>query len=212
MRSLIALLLIFCLTTACHPFLPAETLDFFSTDQLKVIQSLAGALRPATTDTGFVTLFPALRTAGAPRWLRPGTRVLYNFASATFARNQDDPTPSGGGLIEYDVVAQNRRNVVFISTLISTDIQGIVATLWRLLATPEAIAVLKTGMVLDQDRVTGIQLSVVQANRQQVVLAAAGQGHLTQLYYDARDGKLVGIYMEEHSPAATRMTSLEAVQ
>jgi hypothetical protein len=74
-----------------------------------------------------------------------------------------------------------------------------------------AIGVLETGMVLDQDPLTGIVISVAEANSQQVVLAAAGQGHLTQLYYDARDGRLIGIYLAQQTVTGTLYTSLQVV-
>jgi hypothetical protein len=51
-------------------------------------------------------------------------RLTYNFAYATFARTYDDPTPSGAGLLQYDVVAQDRRSVVVQTTMFSTQIQG----------------------------------------------------------------------------------------
>jgi hypothetical protein len=133
MRPLIVLLLLsLMLTPACRPVLPPETLAFFAPDRLPLMQSVAGALQPAAADTGFVVLYPELRTAAAPRWLRVGTRVTYRVGSATFAdptrpRNDPDdpnPTPSGEGLVQYDVVAQNRRDVVFVSSLINTQIQG----------------------------------------------------------------------------------------
>jgi hypothetical protein len=51
-------------------------------------------------------------------------RLTYNFAYATFARDADDPTPSGAGMLQYDVVAQDRRSVVLQRTLFSPQIQG----------------------------------------------------------------------------------------
>jgi hypothetical protein len=352
-----------------------------------------GALKADSAESGFVVLFPELRTAPVPRWLRPATRVTYSLATASFAQTRDDPTPSGAGLIQYDVIAQNRQNVVFLASLINTQIQGQpptpisyqvalpgtgefwispqvletaesaaadgfqvarlplvvegveynvvrmqsntitdrgsgeevwafeastgllvfyrqalyringsqssgttlsllgqrqlrlpwrngsvpnwveagiewqftgsqvldvgvgspvplpmssvtritrVGALWSehaqsvflygrdaggsVTATgpmqifggywlpPEAIALLKTGTQLDQDPISGIQTSVVQANRQQIVLAAVGQGHTTQLFYNTRDGRLIGIYLEQHTPAGALYTTLQAVQ
>jgi hypothetical protein len=402
MRSLIALLLLaLSLTTGCRPLLSPETLAAFVPDRLPLTQSVAAALKPATaTESRFVILYPELRTAAAPTWLRPATRVTYRVGTATFADprfprndpNQPNPTPSAEGLVQYDVIAQNRRNVVFLSSLINTQIAGTppaplsyqvslpgsgefwfspavletaesaasevfqvtrmpltvegveydvvrmqtnstieqgsgeevwafdtatgilvfyrqalyrldgsqssgttmtllaqrqvripwrngsvpewveaglelqfsgshvldvgagnpvplpmssisritsVGPLWSehaqqvylygqdggssVTATgpmqifggywlpPQALSALETGEVLDQDPLTGIQTSVVQANRRQIVLAAAGPGHVTQLYYDARDGRLVGIYMEQHTPTGTLYTTLEAV-
>lgn len=395
MRSLLFLLLfpIIALfsSAACRPIQPAASLTAFAPDKLNLAQNVAGALRQETTDSLFTVLYPELRTASAPRWLRSATRVTYNYGYATYAQTQDDPTPSGGGLVQYDVVAQNRRNVVFLSTLVTPDSYGqppaplsyvvaapgagdfwfspnvlenaesgasdtfIVARLpmtvegveynvvrmqsntvtdegrgeevwafdtetgilvfyrqalyrndgsqrsstiaslisqrrlrlpWRsgtvpqwveaglemefsgsqVLGTgssavplplastsritrvgalwsehvqqvslygrdaggsisatgtmqlfggswlsPEAIKVLKTGLVLDEDPLSGIQVSVVQANRQRIVLASEGQGHTTQLTYNARNGRLVAIYQEQWTMAGTLYTTLEAV-
>jgi hypothetical protein len=73
----------------------------------------------------------------------------------------------------------------------------------------QAIAVLETGMLLDQDPLTGVETRVVRANGQQVVLQAAGQGHLTQLFYNARDGRLTALDMAQQSIIGTIHTSLE---
>jgi len=35
---------------------------------------------------------------------------------------------------------------------------------------------------------------------------------VTQLYYDASDGRLIGIYIEEQSPTGALYTTLQAVQ
>ena len=72
----------------------------------------------------FAVLYPELRQAPAPPWLRPGMRLSYNFAYATFARTPDDPTPSGGGILQYDVVAQDRRSVAVVPTMYSSQAQG----------------------------------------------------------------------------------------
>ena len=78
----------------------------------------------AATESQFLLLYPELRQAPAPPWLRPGVRLTYNAAFATFARDIDDPTPSGAALIQFDVVDQDRRSVVSLTTLYSTQIQG----------------------------------------------------------------------------------------
>ncbi len=75
-------------------------------------------------ESQFLALYPELRQAPAPPWLRPGVRATYNSAFATFGRNIDDPTPSGAALVQFDVVAQDRRNVVAQTTMFSTQIQG----------------------------------------------------------------------------------------
>ncbi|MFN8464414.1 MAG: hypothetical protein U0X20_02640 [Caldilineaceae bacterium] len=78
----------------------------------------------AFAESQFLLLYPDLRQASAPAWLRPGVRLTYNSAFATFARDIDDPTPSGAALIQFDVVAQDRRSVVSVTTMYSTQIQG----------------------------------------------------------------------------------------
>lgn len=394
MRPLLSLLLlVVCLMTACQPVLPPEALAVFAPDRVQLTQSVASALKADEATSPFITLYPDLRSAPAPNWLRPATRVTYNFATATFARTQDDPTPSGAGLIQYDIIAQNRRNVVFLSTLFNSQIEGQgptplshqialpgvgefwfspeilenaesaasqgfsvtrmplvvegveydvvrmqsisttnqgsgediwafdvqtgilvmyrqalyrldgsqhsgttmtllgqrqirlpwrngtmpewveaglewqfsgsqtldvgvgqptalpmssisritrVGSIWSEHAQqtylygrdagssttangamqlfgaywlpPEALDVLETGTVLDQDPLTGIQTSVVQANRQTIVIAAAGPGYLTQLYYDARNGRLIALYLQQQTVNGALYTSLQAVQ
>ncbi len=82
------------------------------------------AFNQAVALSPFALLFPDLRTAPAPTWLRAGTRVSYEYGYATYAQEADDPTPSGAALIQYDVIAKNRRSVVFVPTVISTQMQG----------------------------------------------------------------------------------------
>lgn len=391
-----ALLLSLVLLTACHPVLPPEALAAFSADHLSFADNLAAALQPAqpaTSDSPFVILYPALKSAPAPSWLRPAVRVTYSVAAATFGQLPDDPTPSGAGILEYNVIAQNRRNVVFLSSVLNTQIEGTppspltnkveipgVGEFWfspqvlkdaesaqsenfqvtrlpvtigettynvvrmqsntqtaqttgeevwefdtktgilvfyrqalynpngslqsgstvSLLAerqlklpwrngtvpswvkrgvkwqfnggqaldvgvgqaTPlpmasvgqvtgmgplwsthsqqiyvnglktgestsatgamqlfggywlpaEAITVLQTGAILDTDPLTGIQISVAEANSQRIVMSQAGSGFVTQLYYDASDGRLFGIYIEQHMTSGVLYTSLQAVQ
>ena len=84
----------------------------------------AGNEQTSAADSPFLILYPQLRQAPAPAWLRPGVRLTYNSAYATFAREIDDPTPSGAGLIQYDVIAQDRRSVVVVPTLYGIDSQG----------------------------------------------------------------------------------------
>jgi hypothetical protein len=392
MRSLIAFsLLVLLITSGCRPLLPPEALARFAPERLPITQSVASALKPVTADTGFVLRYPGLRASPAPRWLRAGTRVTYSFASATYAQRRDDPTPSAAGLVQYDVIAQNRRTVLFLSSFINTQLRGeapvplahqaalpgvgefwfspsvlenaeaaadttfqvtrmpmtvdggefdvvrfqsnsatetgsgeevwafdsasgvlvfyrhtlyradgsqssgtimsllgrrqltipwrggtvpdwvrrglaweftgsqtldvgvpppislpmssstritAVGPLWSEHAqqvflygtdggssvtatsamqlfggywlSPEALEVLESGMLLDEDPLTDIQIRVVQATRQRVVLEAAGPGHLNQLTYSARDGRLIAIYLVQQSDVGTRYTVLEA--
>ena len=79
---------------------------------------------PLAGGSGFLILYPELKQAPAPRWLQPGVRLSYNFAYATFDDGPDGVTPSGSGILQYDVVAQDRRTVVLLPTLFSPSIQG----------------------------------------------------------------------------------------
>jgi hypothetical protein len=394
MRLLLFLLLLsLCLTTACRPVLPPEALAIFAPDRLEIANSMASALRADEEPLDFVLLYPELRTAPAPEWLHPATRVTYNYGTASFARTRDDTSASGAGLIQYDVIAQNRSSVVFLSSMFNSQIQGQGPTLlnyqtaspgvgefwfspevlanaeaaasqefvvsrmplevegveynvvrmqsvkrsnqgtsedvwafevesgilvlyrqslyrpdgsqqsgttmtllaqrqihlpWRngtmpewvergigwqfsgqqtldvgigqpttlpmtsntritrvgpiwsehtqqaflygyeagssVTATgamqlfggfwlpPEALETLEEGTLLDQDPITGVQVSVAQANRQNIVMLSAGPGYLTQNYYDARDGRLIAIYMEQQTVNGALYTSLQAVQ
>lgn len=72
----------------------------------------------------FLILYPELGAAPAPRWLRTGLRVTYNFGYATAAEGPDDRVPAGSGLLQYDVIAQDTRTVVLLPTVISTATQG----------------------------------------------------------------------------------------
>lgn len=60
----------------------------------------------------FLQIFPELRQAPAPEWLHEGVRVSYAVQSAMFENDPDDKDPSGGGYMQYDVVALDRRSVV----------------------------------------------------------------------------------------------------
>ena len=71
-------------------------------------------------------------------------RLTYNSAFATFARDIDDPTPSGAALIQFDVVAQAGG---------ATGVAQLLGGMWL---PPEALGVLKTGTVLDRDPLTGL--------------------------------------------------------
>lgn len=107
-------LLLICLLGALA--LPAPTAASALPDRP---QQAAGA-----AENQFLLLYPDLRQAPAPAWLRPAVRVTYSFAYATFARAYDDPTPSGSGLLQYDVVAQDRRTVVANATMYGAQGQG----------------------------------------------------------------------------------------
>lgn len=130
-----ALALILALTSILTPSVPAhadspaQTPSFLSRRSLPKLGvyptiSAQGSQQADAAANPFLILYPALREAPTPAWLRPGLRVSYNFMFATFARNIDDPTPSGSALLQYDVIAQDRRSVVVIPTSYNTQIVG----------------------------------------------------------------------------------------
>jgi hypothetical protein len=102
-------------------------------EKLPLAQQVAGVLERDVAASPFLLLYPELRTATAPRWLRAGMRVTYQAAYATLSqppavRQMPDvtppPMPAGAGLIQYDVIAKDRSQVVVQATLINTQIQG----------------------------------------------------------------------------------------
>ena len=63
--------------------------------------------------SGFLTLFPELRTAPGPPILQPGVRITYDAGGAVFG----GPGPSsGGGVVAYDVVARDGTQIVAVAT------------------------------------------------------------------------------------------------
>ena len=70
----------------------------------------------------FLALFPELRSAPRPAWLREGSRVTYYYqlaASSFKSPDEDDDDPSddkpgvgGNGYMQYDLVALDRRYAV----------------------------------------------------------------------------------------------------
>ncbi len=63
-----------------------------------------------------ILLFPGLDKLAAPDWLNEGLRVTYASASATTPGDNEDLGGGGGGLIQYDVVAKERRTVATYGT------------------------------------------------------------------------------------------------
>jgi hypothetical protein len=157
------------------------------------------------------------RNGTIPNWVEPG--LVWQFTgSYTFDTGIPPaaslPMSSSTRITGVGALWSEHTQQIYLmgqdngSTDTATGPMQIFAGYWL---PPEAIAVLTKGMVLDQDPLTAIQTSVVEANRQQIVLAAAGPSHVTQLYYNARDGRLVGIYLEQHTPTGTLYTTLEAI-
>jgi hypothetical protein len=79
--------------------------------QLRAVDAQTTAAN-AVAANPFLALFPELRDTYAPRWLRTGTRVTYHVQSASFIQDPDSPDPSGGGYLQYDLVAFDRKEVV----------------------------------------------------------------------------------------------------
>ncbi|MCL5999183.1 MAG: hypothetical protein M1546_24435, partial [Chloroflexi bacterium] len=60
----------------------------------------------------FLILFPELRRATAPAWLKEGVRVTYRFESASIAQKEGAEGSSGAGFAQYDLVALDRQAAV----------------------------------------------------------------------------------------------------
>lgn len=65
----------------------------------------------------WLQLFPELRRLPAPAWLVEGTRTTYYVQQALVGGDPDDPGVSGAVLIQYDLVALDRRNALFNTTM-----------------------------------------------------------------------------------------------
>ncbi len=66
---------------------------------------------PLETQNPFVHLFPELRQAPAPAWLREGVRTTYYGQSATLTQSIEDTGASGAGFLHYDIVALDATTV-----------------------------------------------------------------------------------------------------
>lgn len=88
---------------------------------------LAGAaLAQGFGENKLLTLMPELRTMAAPEWLREGTRVTYESASATVPANRfywykdhndnwhkaDEPGPASAGFIQYQCLYRSATGAV----------------------------------------------------------------------------------------------------
>ena len=88
---------------------------------LLLVPVAAAAAPPAQESPGgqlgdLILLFPGLEKLPAPAWLNEGLRVTYASASATTPGDNEDPGGGGAGLIQYDVVAEERRTVATYGT------------------------------------------------------------------------------------------------
>jgi hypothetical protein len=70
----------------------------------------------ALTST-FLILFPELRALPAPEWVQPGVRVTYSDMSASIAQVAGEEGTGGAGLLQYDLVARERRVVPLYARL-----------------------------------------------------------------------------------------------
>jgi len=63
----------------------------------------------APSGNHFLLLFPELREAPGPAWLREGDRVTYYTQNATVNLDPDEDGASGAGYLQYDLVALDDR-------------------------------------------------------------------------------------------------------
>jgi hypothetical protein len=73
-------------------------------------------------DNVFLVLFPELRDAPAPEWLRLGTRVTYRVESATIAQAAGEEGSTGAGYLQYDFVALDEQAAV---STVRLDLDGV---------------------------------------------------------------------------------------
>lgn len=173
-------------------------------------------------ETGMLTLpppgTPALAQWQVPAWVRQGLSWQFSGSQTLdvgIPPVTSLPLTSSTRVVRVGDLWSEHAQQIFLygqdagSTVTATGPTQLFGGYWL---PQEAIAVLKTGMVLDQDPLTGIQTSVREANRRRIVLEAAGEGHLTQLYYSATNGRLTGIYLEQQTMSGALYTTLEAVE
>jgi len=71
-----------------------------------------GELLPGGAPNPFLQLFPDLRRASAPDWLREGVRVTYRVKSASIAQVAGEEGSAGAGYAQYDLVALDNQTAV----------------------------------------------------------------------------------------------------
>ncbi|MFN8444374.1 MAG: hypothetical protein U0175_26560 [Caldilineaceae bacterium] len=74
----------------------------------------------ASATNPFLLLFPQLEQMAAPDWLKEGTRVTYASAFGTIGGENGG---AGSGYIQYDVVAQDKKNVATTQSIF-LDVNG----------------------------------------------------------------------------------------
>lgn len=72
----------------------------------------------------FLVLFPELRDAPAPEWLRLGMRVTYRVQSATIAQAAGEEGSTGAGYLQYDFVALDEQAAVSTVRLDLDEVNG----------------------------------------------------------------------------------------
>ena len=105
-RPLLAFSLAFLLATMCL----GGTLPAAAQDEPPVPTDV-------TVYNPWVQLFPALRRLPAPDWVGEGLRATYYVQTALVGGDPDVTGSSGAVLLQYDLVALDRRNALFSTTM-----------------------------------------------------------------------------------------------
>jgi len=163
-----------------------------------------GAEDAASRQTGIMTFVQQRQlpvpwqAAAAPDWLTPDGYLAYEGEYAV--EIPGSPATS----LPYTVVARVTQTSERWTDFQLTDslsgstnssverVTGVAQLTDGLWLPPEAIASLQDGQVLDQDPVTGDQLTASVNPDHTVTLTEAGAGYQSALTYSAHDGKLVG--------------------
>jgi hypothetical protein len=66
----------------------------------------------ADEQSTFLILFPELRSAPAPNWLKEGVRLTYRVESANVAQKEGVKGSTGAGYAQYDLVALDKASAV----------------------------------------------------------------------------------------------------
>jgi hypothetical protein len=143
------------------------------TIQLPQRSFLAGQPRKqsgtADEQNPFLLLFPELRRASAPKWLKEGVRVTYRVESASVAQQQEASGSAGAGLAQYDLVALDQQAAVTAAHLFLDTGDGalIPATVMRFVGLPGAGEYWINPQVLDDaERVASDNLAVMRMPQQ----------------------------------------------
>lgn len=124
----------------------------------------------------FMQLFPALKQLPAPAWLAEGVRFTYAVQSANV--NGAAGTGAGGGYLQHNLIAADRKSVAVMSQFYLENDAGALtpAPSMASLALPAAGDVwLHPEVLVDAEQVANDELTVVRHERQD----AAGKSHDT---------------------------------